>query len=66
LVESREGEVTASAGINMPDVRFDPDGTLRFGTAYAPTYAQITLGNRREQPSSARDGPVLQGLECVC
>jgi hypothetical protein len=50
----------------MPDVRFDPNGTLRFSTAYAPTYAQITLGNGREQPSSARDGLVLQGFECVC
>jgi len=50
----------------MPDVRFDSNGTLRFGTAYAPTYAQITLGNGREQPPSSRDGLVLQGLEFVC
>jgi len=53
-------------GIDMPDVRFDPNGTLYFSTAYAPTHAQLTLGNGRKQPSSARDGPVLQGLERVC
>ncbi len=28
--------------INMPDARFDPDGTLRFGMATAPPYFNLT------------------------
>jgi len=28
--------------INMPDARFNPDGTLRFGMAYAPPYFDIS------------------------
>jgi len=28
--------------INMPDARFDPDGTLRFGMASAPPYFNLT------------------------
>ena len=28
--------------INMPDARFDPDGTLRFGTNSAPPYYNLT------------------------
>jgi membrane-associated phospholipid phosphatase len=28
--------------INMPDARFDPDGTLRFGTSYARPYFDLT------------------------
>src|SRR5436309_12414797 len=28
--------------INMPDARFNPDGTLRFGMAYAPPYFNLT------------------------
>jgi len=28
--------------INMPDARFNPDGTLRFGMAYAPPYFDLS------------------------
>src|SRR5712671_4456356 len=28
--------------INMPDARFNPDGTLRFGMAYAPPYLDLS------------------------
>src|SRR5256885_13312521 len=28
--------------INMPDARFDPDGTLRFGMTSAPPYFNLT------------------------